>query len=209
MSVLSAVLVGLVMGSAFGFALEKSRVFEPGVIVGQMQLANFIMLKVFLSAVITGLVALAVLDGFGLIKLVPKGTFYAADIGGGLLLGVGITLAGACPGTVLAQLGAGYKDAWATLLGGLAGAMTFGYLEPALRPWIGEGPGKLTLDGVLGVPFWVLAPAVAVFFAALLISLERARPWRDETGIAADGDLTAVPAASIEIAAIRMTKTSM
>ena len=50
MSVFTAVLIGLAMGMVFGLALEKSRVFEPGVIVGQMQLRNFIMLKVFLTA---------------------------------------------------------------------------------------------------------------------------------------------------------------
>ena len=44
MSIVTAVLIGLAMGAVFGFALEKSRVFEPGMIVGQMQLSNFIML---------------------------------------------------------------------------------------------------------------------------------------------------------------------
>src|SRR3990172_652247 len=101
MSVLIAVLIGLAMGLVFGLALEKSRVFEPGIIVGQMQLRNFIMLKVFLTAVATGAVVLAVLNGFGYVKLQPKPALYAADIVGGLLLGVGITLAGACPGTTL------------------------------------------------------------------------------------------------------------
>ena len=56
------------MGIIFGFALEKSRVFEPGVIVGQMQLRNFIMLKVFLTAVATGAVVLAAMHGFGYVK---------------------------------------------------------------------------------------------------------------------------------------------
>jgi hypothetical protein len=58
MSLTSAILIGLLMGIAFGFALEKSRVFEPGMVVGQMQLRNFIMLKVFLSAVATGAIVL-------------------------------------------------------------------------------------------------------------------------------------------------------
>ena len=53
-------LVGIAMGIVFGFALEKSRVFEPGMIVGQMQGRNFIMLKVFLTAVATGAIVLAV-----------------------------------------------------------------------------------------------------------------------------------------------------
>jgi hypothetical protein len=54
MSLTFAIIVGIAMGIVFGFALEKSRVFEPGIIVGQMQLRNFIMLKVFLTAVATG-----------------------------------------------------------------------------------------------------------------------------------------------------------
>src|ERR1700693_4935703 len=118
-----AIVVGIAMGIVFGFALEKSRVFEPGIIVGQMQMRNFIMLKVFLTAVATGAVVLAVLNGLGYVKLQPKAALYAADIVGGLLLGVGITLAGACPGTTLAQIGAGYRDALFTLAGGLAGAI--------------------------------------------------------------------------------------
>ena len=111
MSLTMGIIVGVVMGIVFGVALEKSRVFEPGVIVGQMQLHNFIMLKIFLTAVATGAVALAVLNGFGFVKLQPKAALYAADIVGGLLLGIGITFAGACPGTTLAQIGAGYRDA--------------------------------------------------------------------------------------------------
>ena len=55
-----------------------------------------------------------------------------ADIVGGLLLGAGISLAGACPGTTLAQIGAGYRDAFFTLVGGLCGAVAYSYAQPAL-----------------------------------------------------------------------------
>ena len=65
----------------------------------------------FLTAVATGAVVIAALQGFGLVSLHPKATFYAADVIGGLLLGGGIALAGACPGTVMAQVGVGYRDA--------------------------------------------------------------------------------------------------
>lgn len=188
MTVFSAIVTGLLMGLVFGLALEKSRVFEPGIIVGQMQLRNFIMLKVFLSAVATGLVVLAALNGFGFVKLAPKATLYTADIAGGLILGVGITLAGGCPGTVLAQIGAGYRDAWATLLGGLCGALAFGYAEPTLKPWIDGGPGKLTLDQLVGLPFWQVALIFAALIVLMLIGLERWRPWQDELGREVDGD---------------------
>src|SRR5450830_856924 len=152
MSLTLAMVVGIAMGIVFGFALEKSRVFEPGIIVGQMQMRNFIMLNVFLTAVATGAVVLAVLNGFGYVKLQPKAALYAADIVGGLILGVGITLAGACPGTTLAQIGAGYRDALFTLLGGLFGAVTFSYAQPALgKSFLGQGGGKLIFTDLIGV----------------------------------------------------------
>ncbi|HKD38995.1 MAG TPA: YeeE/YedE thiosulfate transporter family protein, partial [Myxococcaceae bacterium] len=103
MSLTFAVAVGIAMGIVFGFALEKSRVFEPGIILGQMQLRNFIMLKVFLTAVATGAIVLAVLNGLGYVKLQPRAAAWAANAVGGLLLGAGISLTGACPGTTLAQ----------------------------------------------------------------------------------------------------------
>ncbi len=107
MDLLVIVLLGLGMGLVFGLALEKSRVFEPGMILGQMRLQNFTMVKVFVSAIVTGLIDLAVLHGFELVTLHPKALSVAAQVVGGGLIGVGMVVAGACPGTVFAQIGAG------------------------------------------------------------------------------------------------------
>lgn len=190
MSVLVAVLIGLGMGLVFGLALEKSRVFEPGIIVGQMQLRNFIMLKVFLTAVATGAVVLAALNGFGFVKLQPKPALYAADLIGGLLLGVGIALAGACPGTTLAQVGVGYRDALFTLIGGLFGAVAYTYAQPTLSStFLGAGQGRITFTDVLGVPYWIGALMFAAVLVLVLIALERWRPWRGELGRDVDGDV--------------------
>ncbi|MCS6879078.1 MAG: YeeE/YedE thiosulfate transporter family protein, partial [Geminicoccaceae bacterium] len=188
MSILSAVLLGLAMGVVFGFVLEKSRVFEPAVILGQLQLRNFLMLKIFLSGVAAGLVVIGLLVATGLSGLHPKSAIWTADVVGGLILGAGIALAGACPGTTLAQIGAGYRDAWFTLAGGLSGALVFTYLEPVLHPvLLAGGAGKLTLDKVLGVPFPWLAFGFAALLVAGLVALERWRPWRAEIGANADG----------------------
>jgi len=196
MSLVFAIVTGLLMGIMFGFALEKSRVFEPGIIVGQMQLRNFIMLKIFLTAVATGAVVLAVLNGFGLVKLQPKAAAYAADIVGGLLLGSGISLAGACPGTALAQIGAGYRDALFTLLGGLFGAVAFGYAQPSLsQTFLGQNGPRLIFSELFGVPFWAAALAVAALIVAILFALEQWRSWEDELGNDVDGDFSAAPTA--------------
>ena len=197
MSLLVAIIIGLGMGIAFGFLLEKSRVFEPGIIVGQMQFRSFIMLKVFLTAVATGAVVLAALNGLGMVKLHPKAALYAADIVGGLLLGIGIALAGACPGTALAQIGVGYRDALFTLVGGLCGALAFSYLQPSLAgTFLAAGQGKITFDQLLGVPYWIAALALAAVLAVILALLERWRPWRTEIGPDADGDPGKLPEAS-------------
>jgi hypothetical protein len=194
MSLVVAIVVGLLMGAVFGLALEKSRVFEPGVIVGQMQLRNFIMLKIFLTAVATGAVVLAALNGFGFVKLQPKAALYAADLVGGAMLGVGIALAGACPGTTLAQIGAGYRDAVFTLVGGLLGAVTFAYAQPWLATtFLAGGDGKITFTGLAGIPYWTGALALAAVLALVLVALERWRPWREELGRDVDGDLPASP----------------
>jgi hypothetical protein len=187
MSVFSAILIGLATGVVFGFALEKSRVFEPGVIVGQMQLRNFLMLKVFLAAVITGLIVLAVMNGMFGIKLSLKPLLFKADLIGGLILGAGIALSGACPGTTLAQIGAGYRDAIFVLLGGLAGATTYGYFDAPITALLSEAGPKIGFDKLLGLPFWVTALGLAAVLALFLVFLERWQSWHDETGLDNDG----------------------
>jgi uncharacterized membrane protein YedE/YeeE len=194
MSVLNAVLIGLATGIVFGFALEKSRVFEPGVIVGQMQLRSFLMLKVFLAAVITGLLVLAVLNGMFGVKLSLKPLLYKADIIGGLILGAGIALAGACPGTTLAQIGAGYRDAVFVLLGGIAGALTYGYFDAPIVAFFAEKGEKVSFDRLLGLPFWLVAIGLALVLAVVLWGLESWQSWREETGADGDGLMEPRPA---------------
>jgi uncharacterized membrane protein YedE/YeeE len=196
MSVLSAVLIGLATGLVFGFALEKARVFEPGVIVGQMQLRNFLMLKIFLAAVITGLIVLAVMSGMFGVKLSLKPLLFKADIIGGFILGAGIALAGACPGTTLAQVGAGYRDAVFILLGGLAGALAYGYLDAPITAFFAEKGDKLGFDQILGVPFWAAATGLAVVLAFVLWGLESWQSWREEIGRDYDGLMDPGPAAT-------------
>jgi uncharacterized membrane protein YedE/YeeE len=193
MSVLNAILIGLTTGLVFGFALEKSRVFEPGVIVGQMQLRNFLMLKIFLAAVITGLIVLAVLNGLFGVKLSLKPLLFKADIIGGLILGAGIALAGACPGTTLAQIGAGYRDAIFILFGGLAGALAYGYFDASITAFFAESGEKTGLDQFLGLPFWMAALAFALILAVVLWTIETSQPWRQETGADNDGVMEAPP----------------
>ena len=189
MTILLTICLGLAMGIIFGLALEKSRVFEPGIIIGQFQFRNFIMLKVFLSAIITSTIVFMVFWGLGFERLNWKVAIYGADIVGGLLLGIGIALAGACPGTLFAQLGAGYKDSIATFFGGLLGAFTF----IKIRPWLatvlfnGTPDQKITVDSLLGLSFNQAAFITISVFGLILMFLEWYRPWRKDLGKNFDG----------------------
>lgn len=186
MSILFGVIVGLVMGAAFGFAFEKSRMMEPGSLIGQFQFRRFIMMKMLLAAVATSLVVLAVLHGTGLVQLSVKAALVGNMVVGGLLLGVGIVMTGACPGTAAAQVGAGYKDAWATLAGGLIGAAIYGYNQIAIDralDWSGIGLGnwgKLTLVNLVPGGFTVWALGIAALLVVVMVLLERAFPWKGE-----------------------------
>ncbi len=187
MTILSAVGLGLAMGTVFGFALEKSRVFEPALVLGQMQLHNFLLIKVWFSAVATALIGVTLLHEFGIVSLHPQPVLFAADIIGGLLVGVGITLAGGSPAIIVAQIGAGYRDSWFAILGGMAGVATFCTLAPSLQPLLGGATKASTLVDVTGMPFPALGVAIAVLLFACLMASERVWPWRRELGLEADG----------------------
>ena len=183
MEILGLVVLGGAMGLVFGLALEKSRVMEPGILVGQFQFRSFIMLKMFLTATATGLVVLAAMTGFGWVELGPKAMAVGPVLIGGLILGAGIAIAGACPGTALAQAGAGYRDALFVIAGGIFGAMAYGYLQADIAGLLAMGDyGKITLADLLPVPFWALALGFAGLLVVVLVALERWRPWRDDLG---------------------------
>ena len=77
------------------------------------------------------------------VKLSLKPLLLKADIIGGLILGAGIAISGACPGTSLAQLGAGYRDALFIIAGGIAGALVYGYNDAAITAFFTEKGDKL------------------------------------------------------------------
>ena len=89
---------------------------------------------------------------------------------GTFLVGVGMTVSGACPGTVYAQLGGGNWNALVIVAGGIIGAgihaVCYPVLEPMLRKHV---PNKKTLFEVLGVSPLVSALALAGFMLSISI----------------------------------------
>ncbi|XP_078329397.1 thiosulfate transporter TsuA-like isoform X2 [Crassostrea virginica] len=176
--------VGL-CGAVFGIAMEKSRVFEPKAIRDQMVFENFIMLKMFLSAVATGQACLA------LLSLIPatKDKFDKASqefmacfnnrgilssLLGAFMLGVGMTLSGACPGMVLPQVGAWVPNSPFTLIGALVGALTYGllasHIDSVMKPTICFQHKQV--HEKLNVRYAVIAVPMAVLISVGVFVLE-------------------------------------
>lgn len=131
------------MGFCFGFALEKGQVYIPSVIQNQFLFQDNTMLKMFLSAAATSSAVLSTLRLFEATRgkadrvadeyrVHPRGT--VALVAGGLILGLGMQLAGSCPGTVWIQSGASAPGSTMVWLGGLSAALCFSFLfEPLQR----------------------------------------------------------------------------
>lgn len=177
-------------GIFFGIAMEKSRVFEPQSIRGQMVFEMFIMLKMFLSAVATGQLGLVVLsvlpptkEKFNRALKAYLGCFFEKSLLtsaiGAFVLGAGMTISGACPGMVLIQIGTWVPNAIFTLLGCLIGALIYGMLAP----WIQRltRPKKplqtQSVPETLKVPFFVVALPMVLVLAVIVFLNEYFWPW--------------------------------
>ena len=121
---------GLAFGVVFGFMLQKGGATKFDVIVGQLLLEDFTVLKIMLSAVVTGMLGIYLMKNLGWVELHPKSGSWGMNVIGGLIFGVGFALLGYCPGTIAGAIGNGYLDA---LVGGLPGS---GSVLVCLQPFI-------------------------------------------------------------------------
>jgi len=168
---------GLVFGILFGFLLQKGGVTSYDVIIGQLLLTDWTVVKIMLSAVAVGMVGIHLFRQLGWLRFAVKPGSWGRNAVGGLIFGVGFALLGYCPGTIAGAIGAGALDA---LAGGLAGIVLGAALLAAVYPRIRDGIlqwgdfGDLTLPRLVGGHEWlVIVPAVTLI-VLLLALLERA-----------------------------------
>lgn len=79
---------------------------------------------------------------------------YDGNIIGGLMIGFGMALTGACPGTVLVQLVTGVRSGWAVFAGGLLGGVLYSRLSGSFRgkrPTAAVEADKLALHTKFGI----------------------------------------------------------
>lgn len=168
---------GLLFGIVFGFLLHKGGATSYDVILGQLLLTDFTVLKIMLSAVVVGAIGIHLLQGWGRVKLSPKGGAWGKNAVGGLIFGVGFALLGYCPGTIAGAIGNGRLDA---LVGGLPGILLGSWLFAVAYPRAKDGLlprgafPRVTLPELLRLPQWATIILLSAVIAALLAVIERA-----------------------------------
>ncbi len=168
--------LGVLTGLIFGFLLQKAGLTRSNVIIGQFLLRDFTMLKTMLTAIVIGGLGIYAMDGMGAIEgLHIKSAAIWGNVLGGVLMGVGMTLLGFCPGTGMAAIGDGSRDAIIGALGMFFGAAAYAEVYPwmsvhVLKPL---DLGKITLASATGISPWIILCGLALLSLGIFVLLER------------------------------------
>jgi uncharacterized protein len=168
-------IAGAMFGLAFGFLLQKGGVGKYNVLIGQLLLQDWTVVKIILTAIVVGMIGVSTLHHFAKVNLHIKPTRIGANIFGGLLFGAGFALMGYCPGTAAAALGQGSWDA----LFGMAGLITGSWMFAELSGWTKRTVeswgdfGNVLLPDLLSVPRCVFVVCFAAVLTALLVVLQQ------------------------------------
>ena len=166
---------GLMIGVGFGFLLQRGGVTRYDVVVGQLLLQDFTVVKIMLAAIVTGMVGVHALCAAGWATLSKKPGSVGSTVFGGLVFGAGFALVGYCPGTLLGAVGQGSLDALFGIAGMLAGAAAYAAAFPALsRSTLKIGDfGRVTLPELLKVGTWPVVAVVGAGLVLVLAAIER------------------------------------
>lgn len=168
---------GLLVGIVMGVLLQRVRASSPLMIARNLRLENFSIIKFMALTIAVASVGTALLVSFGMpMHLDVKPTYVLGVLAGGAIFGIGFGLGGYCPGTCVVGAGEGRRDAIATIVGGIVGAVLFTIAYPVLDRLLIQpmNYGKVTLPDLLHIP----PVATAAVMAALILVVLRALPER-------------------------------
>lgn len=159
-------LVFLLIGFAFGYALEIAGFADSRKLAAQFYFKDLTVLKVMFGAIITAMVLVFLTSGLGLLdyNLVwVNPTYLWPGIVGGLIMGVGFIVGGFCPGTSLVSAAVLKLDGIFFALGVFFGIFLFGETVGFFEEfWHSSYLGRLTLQDWLNVPTGVVVLGVVL-----------------------------------------------
>ncbi len=167
-------ILGLAIGIAFGAILQLGGASSYKKILGSLLLKDLDIIKLILMSIAVGTVGIYALDLVDVANMDIKPTYVVGITIAGLIFGVGFAVAGYCPGTCLVASAEGKTDAMVTVLGGLAGALIYALVYPAIKGLIEvTNYGEITFASMLGVNgLWVAIPFSAILFLLMFVVLK-------------------------------------
>ena len=174
---MTAYLLPLAIGVAFGVALERAGLGNARKLTGQFYLTDLTVFKVMFTAIVTAMLGLFWLSRIGWIDLdaiaMPE-TFLRPQIAGGLVFGSGFALAGLCPGTSCVAAASGRGDGLAVVAGLFSGVLLSGLAFPLLLDYYdSDARGAWTLPSLLHVPYGVVVLGIVLVALAGFAAAER------------------------------------
>jgi hypothetical protein len=166
---------GAITGFTFGFLLHKGRLTDSNIIIGQFLFRNFIIVKTMLIAICIGGMGIYIMRLLEMVQLHIKGGSLASVTLGGLLAGMGMAILGYCPGTAVAAIGQGSKDALMGVIGMIGGTIAYAYAYPFIKQHIlALFPIKLkTLPQLIGIHPFIILAILAIFSLGLFKTIQR------------------------------------
>lgn len=128
----------IVLGTVFGFVLSRSGAADYDFIQSMFLFRSFQLYGIIGSAVVLTAPGLWLIrrrgrTAFGERLKIELKPLHRGTVAGGLLFGIGWSIAGMCPGPILVNIGEGKVYALAALAGALTGAALLGVLYPRLQ----------------------------------------------------------------------------
>jgi len=163
------IFTGIPVGLVFGFALSRGRFCMNSAFRDIIVLKDYTLLKAVGLAILVSMIGFAIMDKTGVISVSPVTFWWGANMVGGFIFGIGMVLAGGCASGITYRTGEGMVSAMVAVVGltffGLMTSMGvfnpfINYLRSATTITLADG-ANLTLANVFGIPYYILALAIA------------------------------------------------
>lgn len=166
-----SLVVALLVGIGFGFALEQAGFSSTKKLVGLFYGYDFTVLKVFFTAGVTAMIGILLFahwDILDLSMIYVNPTFLYSALVGGAIMGLGFIVGGFCPGTSVCAAAIGKLDGMAFVLGSVFGIIAFAEGFPVFEKlYNAENWGPVLINEKLGMSriFYAFALTAVAFLA--------------------------------------------
>lgn len=177
---------GLLLGIAFGFALQRGRFCMNSAFRDILLMRDFTVFKAVAVALLVEMIGFGLMALMGVITLAPKPLMWGANIVGGFIFGIGMVVAGGCASGITYRVGEGMVGAMVAVVGFTAAglATSMGFLKPIMTALqatkiMTADDKSLTLANILGLPLAWLMIILAFIMIGVWYYLAKKNPEDD------------------------------